>query len=227
MLARELHNIDCIEIPINGAGDYFIPRPVFHDKKIDSIFIWDQKINVKNENLFLSVYSIDAKPLYVNVPCSEFRIDNFNNPIFEVIDFDLFKITYSGNETFNLLCYFSRNEKIVEYVVNADKNKTILRGSYSELIRDFSFTANDIDFFKNKKIKRILFSGTLFFFDIVFVNGNSLKNIPSFWFDYSVSDINLNNITPFCLNDEIDFERSDIKLTANRFFNLTFFYKEF
>ena len=226
MITRELHDIDCIEIPINGAGDYFFPQTSFSDKKIDSIFIWDQKFiqggndNMLNENLFLSVYSIEAKPLYINVPCSEFRFDNLNYHIAEVIDFNLLKITYTGNETFNLLCYFSKDEKIINYEAKADKNKTIIRGEFRQITEDVSFTANEIDFFKNKKIQRIYYQDMPFFFDIVFVNGKSLKNIPSIWFD-----LNKDNIIPFCLNDEIDFERSKINLDVAMYFNLTFFYK--
>ena len=79
MKYRELHNIELIELNINGAGEYFFPRPQFANKKINSIFLWDANQNMKNKNIYISIYSIEKKPLYVNVPAIEFAFDNNNN----------------------------------------------------------------------------------------------------------------------------------------------------
>lgn len=238
MLARELHNIDCIEIPISGAGDYFIPRPVFHDKKIDSLFLYDGRtINMSNNDLYVSIYSIEKKPLYINAPAVSFNFYNINNYISAVIDFDLFKITYTGSASFTLYCYFSTDEKMVdlESIYNkrlSVKNlkKDILSWIEDEYFQgdkffDF-FSDNDANFFRGKKVRMISSGSAHFFISLVTKSGKSFKNIPFQFLIQSPASPYV-NLMPFLMNDEIDLDKSTINIynfTSSRF-DLALYYE--
>lgn len=238
---RELHNVECIEVPINGAGDYYIPRPQFADKKIDSIFIWDGNSNMYNQNLYLSVYSIEKKPLYINIPGVELVFDNLNNRINETIDFDLFKITYTGELQFILNIYFSIGEKIIsqEEYFSATWNCKNLHINILDRIPDkeigeyklYYFTANEADFLRGRKVRVISNElGQLFALNLSLKSGQSMKNILNPFFHQSPTPIApYANLFPFLMNDEIDLDNSYIALkTINQYYkyiDLTFFYE--
>lgn len=221
MLARELHNIDCIEISINGAGDYFIPRPVFHDKKIDSLFLYDARtIDMRNNDLYVSIYSIEKKPLYVNAPAVSFNFYNTNNYISSVIDFDLFKITYTGSASFSLLCYFSTDEKMVDLESIYEKRLSVknLKKDMLSWIEDEYFQGdkfidffsdNEANFFRGKKVRMISSNSGVFFISLVTKSGKSFKNIP-FQFLIQSPASPFINLMPFLINDEIDLDKSEL-----------------
>lgn len=238
MLARELHNIDCIEIPINGAGDYFIPRPVFHDKKIDSLFLYDGRTtNMSNNDLYVSIYSIEKKPLFVNAPAVSFNFYNINNYISAVIDFDLFKITYTGSDSFTLYCYFSTDEKMVDLESIYEKRlsvknlkKDLLSWAEEEYMNfdkffDY-FSDNEANFFRGKKVRMISSNTTSFFISLVTKSGKSFKNIP-FQFLIQSPATPFVNLMPFLMNDEIDLDKSTIQFNEinNYIFDLAFYFE--
>lgn len=215
---RELHNVECIELQIKGAGDYFFPRPSFADKKIDSIFLWDTKEDMDNSNFYISVYSQDKKPLYVNIPAVEFAFDNVNNFVNEILDFDLLKITYTGDENLTLYTWFSMDEKNIseDDFFKLPLNCKNIRVNLIEFGQRESFEGdpyfkifsdNDIEFFKDKTIRMIKCSIPTIAFDFLLENGKSLKTIPSCWLRqtpvYSYA-----NLMPFITKERIDLSRS-------------------
>ncbi len=239
---RELHNVECIEIQINGAGEYFLPRPQFCQNKIDSMFIWDGNPNMYNQNIYLSVYSIEKKPLYINVPGVEFVFDNFNNAINEVIDFDLLKVVYTGSENFTLRLYFSMEERIVslsEYLnynfncknlhINiADRvlNEIVEGNKFFDL-----FSSNEAAFLRGKKIRAISCNiGQNFSINFCLKSGKSMNNIAYPFFHQSPTPlVRYANLFPFLMNDEIDLDRSNIILHSynqnQKYIDLVFFYE--
>ena len=189
---RELHNVECIELQIKGAGDYYFPRPSFADKKIDSVFVWDGNGDMKNSNIYISIYSQDKKPLYINIPAVEFAFDNINNFINEIIDFDLLKITYTGEEELTLYTWFSMNEKKIseddffKLPLNCKNIRVnLLEIGEREMFEgdDYFkiFSDNDAEFFKNKIIRMIKCSIPGIAFNFLLDNNKSLKTIPSCW----------------------------------------------
>lgn len=217
---RELHNVDFIGIEINGAGEYTLPRPVFADKTINSLFIWDYNEDMYNGNLFVTIYTVEKKPLFINIPAIEFSFDNINNFINETIDFDLFKITYTGNKTFTLGCWFSSDEKYItsdEVSSSNWKSKNIHLNletiAYEEISQKYSdwkfdFFSNIADFFRGKKIRRISIDGIpLVSFNFVFKSGKTITNIPFVFLRQTIVGA-YGNTMPFIINDEIDLERS-------------------
>lgn len=215
---RELHNVECIELKINGAGDYFFPRPSFADKKIDSIFLWDTKEDLDNSNFYISVYSQDKKPLYVNIPAVEFAFDNVNNFINEILDFDLLKITYTGDEELTLYTWFSMDEKKIseDDFFKLPLNCKNIRVDFSEVgVSEYLegdpyfkiFSDNDIEFFKNKTIRMIKCSIPTIAFDFLLENGKSLKTIPSCWLQQTPV-YPYANLMPFITKERIDLSRS-------------------
>lgn len=237
MKYRELHNIELIELNINGAGEYFFPRPQFVNKKINSIFLWDGNQNMKNENIYISIYSIEKKPLYVNVPAIEFAFDNNNNFINEVIDFDLLKITYTGDNTnLQLMCWFSTDEKLIDSEdfaiplkcknIHIDLLAAVER-EYFEQDRFIDlFSADDADFLRNRKIRMITCLNNPFLINLVMTSGNSFNLIPFYFFSQTPVHPYA-NILPFIMNDYIDLEKSSIIMNGftHPYLDLTFFYE--
>lgn len=239
MKYRELHNIELIELNINGAGEYFFPRPQFAEKKINSIFLWDANQYMKNENIYISIYSIEKKPLYVNIPAIEFAFDNNNNFINEVIDFDLLKITYTGNRTdLKLLCWFSTDEKIIDSEEFA-KIPLKCKNLHIDLVRIVEqeyldgdrfidlFSADDADFLRDKKIRMITFNNNSpFLINLVMTSGNSFNLLP-FYFFSQTPVIPYANLLPFIMNDYIDLDRSSMIMNGftSQYLDLTVFYE--
>lgn len=240
MKIRELHQVDCIELAINGAGEYFFPIPQFKDKKIDSIFIWDGETNMQNNNLFISIYSSEKKPLYVNCPAIEFNFDNVNNRICEVLDFDLLKIMYTGTRQFTLYVYFSQDEKMID--IESIYNRPIdVKNLHIDLENIISkemaqgdkwvslLSADNADYLRTRTVRMISCSIKYqFLFNIQLKNGNSLNKIPFFFFRQSPVTP-YENVLPFVLADAIDIDLSSIKLLAYQqytspYIDLTFHY---
>lgn len=239
MKYRELHNIELIELNINGAGEYFFPRPQFANKKINSIFLWNTNQDMKNENIYISIYSIEKKPLYVNIPAIEFAFDNNNNYINEVIDFDLLKITYTGNSSdLTLLCWFSTDEKIIDSEEFA-KIPLKCKNLHIDLIREVErehldgdrfidlFSADDADFLRNKKIRMITCDQkNPFLINLIMTSGNSFNLLPFYFFSQTPVGT-YSNILPFIMNDYIDLDRSSLIMNGftSQYFDLTIFYE--
>lgn len=240
MKIRELHQVDCIELAINGAGEYFFPIPQFKDKKIDSIFIWDGETDMQNNNLFISIYSSEKKPLYVNCPAIEFNFDNVNNRICEVLDFDLLKIMYTGTRQFTLYVYFSQDEKMIdiESIYNRPIDVKNLHIDLENIINEEMaqgdkwvslLSADNADYLRTRTVRMISCSIKYqFLFNIQLKNGNSLNKIPFFFFRQSPVTP-YENVLPFVLSDAIDIDLSSIKLLAYQqytspYIDLTFHY---
>ena len=238
---RELHKVDCITLNIRGAGDYFFPRPNYVDKKIDSLMVWDGNPDMKNSDLFVTIYSIEQKPLYINVPAKEFSFDNINNRIGEVIDFDLLKITYTGSGNLTLLCHFSMDEKIVSAPefqrkaldaknIKLDITERVVELMPTPVSKEFFnlFTGNNADFFQEKNIRMISFDkAQIILLNLVTRNGY-LKKIPFWWMSQTPVYPYWNQM-PFLMNDEIYLDRSSIEFIKpignNTILNLTFYYE--
>lgn len=234
MKIRQFSNIECIKINIDGAGVYHLPQTSFKNKKIDSLLFFALKetndyqdfkrgMGENLNNLYIDVFSIDQKSLSVNTPLLSFRIDNLLNRIEEVIDFDLTKITYTGNEELTLYVYFSIGEKIIEleeaateYLCSKSLNydfNTIANGVAANSYNYRMFDDDTAAYFAERTAKKINVSNDkiLAFFNFVFTSGNSLVKIPSLFFYQSI--LEPSNITPFMINDTLDMFRSNIDIT--------------
>ena len=154
-----------------------------------------------------------------------------------MIDFDLFKITYTGSASFTLYCYFSTDEKMVdlESIYNkrlSVKNlkKDILSWIEDEYFQgdkflDF-FSDNEANFFRGKKVRMISSGSAYFFISLVTKSGKSFKNIP-FQFLIQSPATPFINFMPFLMNDEIDLDKSTINIynfTSSRF-DLALYYE--
>ena len=240
---RELHNVECIELKINGAGEYFFPRPSFTDKIINSIFLWETKDDLRNKNIYISIYSQDKKPLYVNVPAVEFAFDNVNNFIDEIIDFDLLKITYTGDEELTLYSWFSMDEKKIseDDFFKLPLNCRNIRVNFEEFATTEYFendpyfkifSDNDAEFFKDKTIRMIKCSTPLLAFDFLLNNGKSLKTIPTCWMQQTPV-IPYANLMPLLVKEKIDLNRSylnkDLILSSDynlpTYIDITFYFE--
>lgn len=236
---RELHNIECIELPIRGAGEYFFPRPQFANKKIDGVFFENMARGETRGNLYISIYSIEKKPLYVNIPLVEFNFDNINNNVGEIIDWELSKITYTGSSAFTLYSYFSMEEKpikkecfqslklkckCIRIDVNAINNDDTFSNSSN------SFTADDAAFFQNKKIRMISCSEKhTYLLNLFLKSGNTFNKIPNYILTQIQVGSTRKNLLPFIMNDYIDLDRSSIEVLrinpTSDYIDLMFFYE--
>lgn len=236
---RELHNIECIELPIRGAGEYFFPRPQFANKKIDGVFFENMARGESRGNLYISIYSIEKKPLYVNIPLVEFNFDNINNNVGEIIDWELSKITYTGSSAFTLYSYFSMEEKpikkecfqslqlkckCIRIDVNAINNDDTFSNSSN------AFTADDAAFFQNKKIRMISCSEKhTYLLNLFLKSGNTFNKIPNYILTQIQVGSTRKNLLPFIMNDYIDLDRSSIEVLrinpTSDYIDLMFFYE--
>lgn len=242
MKIREFHNIECLEININGAGVYHFPKPDFAGKKIDSIFLFPFTYSasyydeILMNNTYIDLFSADRRPLYTNVPAVSFRFDNLNNRIDSILDFDLSQITYTGTSDFSLAIYFSTDEKLIdfeEFIKLPLNHKTLTKKNAmeSELNMVWEndskiFDDNDINYFRGKTVKQICIPGGFIVsahaLNIILKNGNSFKNLPcQIFFQNPVGeDYNINKL-PFLMCDEIDFDRSYMGLIETRHTDIT------
>ena len=236
---RELRNVECIELQIKGAGDYFFSRPQFADKKIDGVFFDNVSRTGLLLDLYISIYSIEKKPLYINIPLTEFCFDNISNNVGEVIDWNLTKIIYTGSTAFTLYSYFSMEEKTIEKEYfqslklkckNIRINVNTINDNRFRLDNIAnSFTADDAAFFQNKKVRMISCSGNHnFLLNLFLKSGYTLNNISNYFLTQSDNRWN-RNILPFIMNDYIDLDRSSIvllrKSTLSDYIDLIFFYE--
>lgn len=234
MKIRQFSNIECIKINIDGAGVYHLPQTSFKNEKIDSLLFFALKDNVLNfdfkkgmlenlNNLFVDIFSVEKKPLYVNVPLLSFRIDNLLNRVEEKLDFDLTKITYTGSEKLTLYIYFSIDERIVELEdainqcistksLNYDF-RTILDGAYVNGYNYRMFDDDTASYFMERKSKKINIEDATIcnFYNITFTSGKSLVKIPTLFFHQSV--LEPSNLVPFIIDDTIDLFRSNIDIS--------------
>ena len=242
MKIRELHQVDCIEIAINGSGDYFFPLPSFKDKKIDSIFMWDGAEDMSNTNLFVSIYSSDRKPLYVNCPAVKFGFDNINNRIDKVLDFDLLKVTYTGSNTFTLYVYFSTEEKIIDLqsyqvpLLNAKNLRLDLeRIIYEEQMQGDKWvsllSADNADYMRGKKVRFISCKvSQKYLISLQFTNGKSLNKIP-FCFLQQTPVLPYTNVMPFVVDGVIDLDLTYMEILQpfnpqRLYIDLTMYYQQ-
>lgn len=237
---RELHNIECIELEIRGADEYFFPRPQFADKKIDGVFFENMARGESRNNLYISIYSIEKKPLYVNIPLVEFNFDNINNNIGEIIDWELSKITYTGSLAFTLYSYFSMEEKTIEkeqfqslklkckniqIAVNTINDDSFRLDNVSN-----AFTADDAAFFQDKKIRMISCSEKhTYLLNLFLKSGRTFNNISNYFLTQLQVGSTRKNLLPFIMNDYIDLDRSSIEILrinpTSDYIDLMFFYE--
>ena len=234
MKIRQFQNIECVKLQIDGAGVYHIPQTAFKNEKIDSLFFFALKdgnshadfmrgMSNNLNNLFVDIFSIEKKPLYVNIPLLSFRIDNLLNRVEEKLDFDLTKITYTGSEQLTLYIYFSIGEKIIELEDVATKylNSKSLNYDYNTIMNGIGangynyriFDDDTASYFMERTSKKINTNSTSIcaFFDFVFTSGKSLVKIPTLFFYQSI--IEPSNICPFMIDDTLDLFRSNICMT--------------
>lgn len=230
MKVRQYSNIECVKIQIDGAGVYHLPQTAFKDKKIDSLLFFaltdgsyqdfSRGMGDNLNNLFIDIFSIEKKPLYVNVPLLSFRIDNLLNRVEEKLDFDLTKITYTGSDALTLYIYFSLGEKIIE-LKDSYYNVKSLNCDYYSIANgvgangyNYNLFDNDIaSFFIERTSKKInVKNNSIFcFLDFVFADGRSLVKIPSLFFYQSI--IEPSNIAPFMIDGVLDLFRSNLDMT--------------
>jgi hypothetical protein len=247
MKIRQFRNIECVKLHIDGAGIYHLPQTAFKNEKIDSLLFFALKDNntdykfqqgmLENlNNLFVDIFSVEKKPLYVNIPLLSFRIDNLMNRVEEKLDFDLTKITYTGSEKLILYIYFSIDERIIEFEdainqcistksLNYDYN-TILDGVAANGYNYHIFDDDTASYFMERKSKKINIENATIcnFYNITFTSGKSLVKIPTLFFHQSVFEPS--NLVPFIIDDTIDLFRSNIDISEpfvntsqNPFFN--------
>lgn len=234
MKIRQFRNIECVKLHIDGAGIYHLPQTAFKNEKIDSLFFFALEngnyhadfmdgMRENLNNLFVDIFSIEKKPLYVNIPLLSFRIDNLLNRVEEKLDFDLTKITYTGSGKLTLYVYFSIDEQIVEleaatneYLnsksLNYDYN-TIMNGIGANLYNYRMFDDDTASYFMERTSKKINTDSTSIcaFFDFVFTSGKSLVKIPTLFFYQSI--IEPSNICPFMIDGTLDLFRSNVCMT--------------
>lgn len=233
MKIRQFRNIECIKIHINGAGVYHLPQTAFKNKKIDSLLFFALKdsedVEFENgmgknlNNLFVDIFSVEKKPLYVNIPLLSFRIDNLLNRVEEKLDFDLTKITYTGSEKLTLYIYFSIDERIVEledatneYLCSKSLNydyNTILNSIAANGYSYRMFDDDTASFFMDRTSKKINIEDSTIgaFFNFTLKSGNSLVKIPSLFFYQAI--VEPSNLIPFMIDDTLDLFLSNVDIS--------------
>lgn len=234
MKIRQFRNIECIKLQIDGAGIYHLPQTAFKNEKIDSLFFFALKDNMPNfdfqegmlenlNNLYVDIFSVEKKPLYVNIPPLSFRIDNLLNRVEEKLDFDLTKITYTGSEKLTLYIYFSIDERIVEledatneYLCSKSLNydyNTIRDGVAANGYSYRIFDDDTASFFMARMSKKINIEDSTIgaFFNFTLKSGKSLVKIPSLFFYQAI--VEPSNIVPFLIDDTLDLFLSNIDIS--------------